>query len=261
MTLPSGKLAPGAAAVGEKRHLKNAPITEALVDVKVKARAEFNPEELRRVRELLAKDYPNVEEQRSFTAKLDLGGVQSTKQALWGFAFRSADRLDVAQYRVDGFTFNRLKPYQNWESMWLSAFTLWKTYVEVASPLAVTRMAVRYINHIDLPRSHRFEDVSTCPPPIPAGLSVVVNKYASKLTFSPKESEHLRAHVSQALEEKPGTDQAVFLLDIDAFRESNLFLQEPDVDQVIQATFAEIREFKNRIFFASLTENVLRGFE
>jgi len=97
--------------------------------------------------------------------KLIVSIRQSTEHDLRGYMFRSEDEFNVVQFRVDGFTFNRLKPYTSWKSVWPQALELWRKYQNMALPVAITRMALRYINHIELPsRAFRLDDVLTCPP-------------------------------------------------------------------------------------------------
>lgn len=90
---------------------------------------------------------------------------------LQGVFFTSEDDKQTAQLRVDGFTLNRLKPYPNWDDLFSQAKMLWTLYIGVAQPVAVTRLALRYINHIQLPRE--TEDLSRylrVPPQVPAEL-------------------------------------------------------------------------------------------
>jgi len=49
------------------RHLKNAPITEALIDLRVRLPSDFNIEILTSLKEELGKRYPYFEERRVVT--------------------------------------------------------------------------------------------------------------------------------------------------------------------------------------------------
>jgi len=152
----------------DRKHLRNAPITEAIVDIRVKARSDLDVAIFGEASEMLAARFPTKVEQRVFTTKVQFGGksgIQSTEHDLRGYMFRSKDEFNVVQFRVDGFTFNRLKPYTSWKSVWPQALELWRKYQNMALPVAITRMALRYINHIALPsRALRLDDVLTCPP-------------------------------------------------------------------------------------------------
>ena len=247
-----------------RKHLKKAPITEAIVDIRVKARPDLDVAIFSEPREMLAAGFPTKVEQRVFTTKVQFGpksGSQSTEHDLRGYMFRSEDEFNVVQFRVDGFTFNRLKPYTSWKSVWPQALELWRKYQKMALPVAITRMALRYINHIALPaRAFRLEDVLTCPPPVPKDLGATIARFTTRVTIQAS-SRRLEAHIAQAVEPKPDHDGATLILDIDAFRQAEVLLEEDDVEARIEETFAELHEFKNEIFFASLSETTIEGFE
>ena len=247
-----------------RKDLSNAPITEAIVDIRVKARLDLDVAIFGEPREMLAAGFPTKVEQRVFTTKVQFGpesGSQSTEHDLRGYVFSSEDKLNVVQFRVDGFTFNRLKPYTSWKSVWPQALELWRRYQKMALPVAITRMALRYINHIALPsRTFGLEGVLTCPPPVPKTLGATIARFTTRVTIQASNGR-LEAHVSQAIEPKPDRDGATLILDIDAYRQAELLLEEDDVEARIEETFAELHEFKNEIFFASLSETMIEGFE
>lgn len=247
-----------------KRHLKHAPITEAIVDIRVKARPDLKVTSFGESRDMLAGGFPEMVEQRVFTTKVVVGqesGSQSTKLDLRGYIFRSENRLNVVQFRVDGFTFNRLKPYTSWESIWPQALELWRKYQDVALPVAITRMALRYINHIELPSgAFRLEHTLTCPPTVPKDLAATIARFTNRVTMHAS-NRRLAAHVAQAVEPKPDHGGATLILDIDAFRQAEVVLEETDVEARIEETFGELHDFKNEIFFASLSETMIEEFE
>jgi len=149
------------------RHLRNAPIVEALIDIRVEARQDFRGELFEEVKAAVATEYPKVEERRGVTLQLAFGGPQPQPQVqqhgLDGFFFRSADEKEVIQFRSDGFTFNRLQPYTSWEQILPPALRFLEMYLKSARPRAINRVATRYINRIRLP-SPRFEEYLTSPP-------------------------------------------------------------------------------------------------
>ena len=138
------------------RHLSKAPITEAVVDFRVSHSPHFHSDQLRQARERLAHDYPKVDERKGLEARFALAGGQPLQaltrdlgfQGIW---LKTEDEKSVAQFRVDGFTFNRLKPYTSWEHILPEALRLWTIYVELTQPHRLARVALRYINHMRLP--------------------------------------------------------------------------------------------------------------
>ena len=60
---------------------------------------------------------------------------------LLGYRLDSADGLNVAQVRIDGFTFSRLMPYESWDRMVEDAWVVWKRYLATSRPLGIERIA------------------------------------------------------------------------------------------------------------------------
>ena len=73
----------------------------------------------------------------------------STKHV--GFSLTSEDGKQVFQVRLDGFAMIRLAPYASWDPFRDEARRLWNNYRESTHPVKVDRMAVRYVNRLELP--------------------------------------------------------------------------------------------------------------
>lgn len=70
-----------------------------------------------------------------------------------GFQFWKSDKTEVIQYRLDGYSYSRLKPYISWEEHSPKMFDAWDKYVERFNPRRVKRIAVRFINLFEIPES------------------------------------------------------------------------------------------------------------
>jgi len=234
---------------------------EALIDFRVQVSSDFNVSLFTGVRGELASTYPEVAPVRSVQATLGLQDGQvvqpGTVVSDLGFMFKSADGHEVVQFRINGFTFNRLRPYTSWEDVFPRALHLWRRYVEVVQPAQVTRLAVRYINRIDLPLPVRdFGEYMVAPPQIPDDLPQVLRAFLTRVVIHDPEANH-SAIVTQALEPSIEPDSVILLLDIDAYKEGVF----EATDSEIERTFQALRHFKNQIFFKSLTTQTLRMFE
>lgn len=88
------------------RHYANAPITEALIDIKVEMRPDFDSATLDAVCSSASSHYPvkrrqfYIEQQFSEAAEPQFAG----KREPIGYQCRSADDLQILQVRRDGFT-------------------------------------------------------------------------------------------------------------------------------------------------------------
>lgn len=248
--------------MSEPRPLRNAPITEAIFDWRVKARAGLSAEEFKDLKERLQDQFPKMHESRSYEAMVQLGPkgqaeALSRDLGLRGYHFKSADETQIVQFRTDGFTFNRLRPYTSFDSLFPIAQQLWQVYCELARPEFVTRLALRYLNRVPLPPSLRdFDDYLRGAPVIPPELPQHVSGFFSRVTIHDPD-KGFAAHVAQALETDFATRTITVILDIDAYKEQ----QYPVDDPAIVETFHELRVFKNRVFFSSLTDEALRQFE
>jgi uncharacterized protein (TIGR04255 family) len=241
-------------------HLRHAPIIEAIFDFRVKARPEFHAEEFETIRSQLTVDLPKMEKQQAFQTTIkaqpeaQLPVVQNL--GLQGYHFRDAEEKTIAQFRIDGFTFNRLRPYTSWDELFPVVKELWSVYSTIARPQVITRLAVRYINRIPLPPGPiTFEEYLRAAPVVPPELPQDVSGFLTRITIHDPEMM-IAAHILQALEVDPERRLAT-ILDIDVFKEAEFNLGDPAIEE----TFNRLRIFKNRIFFSSLTEKTLRSFE
>ena len=245
--------------MAQARHLRNAPITEALIDLRVSRTANpIDETSLELLRARLQDSYPTIE--RQFVAQFHVKGgtpQPNPEQRFRGFMLKSHDGLSIVQFRIDGFTFNRLRPYPSWEDILPEAIRLWRIYVATASPEAIARVAVRYINRLLLPASgSRLNDYLVGPPRVPEGYQASMAGFLTRVTLSA--SHGLRAIVTTASEPSFGTSDTTIILDIDAF--SDAAELTPD-DARLEPMLERLRDLKNRLFFESLTEDAVRVFE
>jgi uncharacterized protein (TIGR04255 family) len=245
------------------RHLRNAPITEAIVDFRVSLAKEFRPERLWEAGDLLAGEYPLIDEPKRYEAHVDLSGGQpkaamSTRDlGFHGVRLRTEDKKTVAQFRIDGFTFNRLRPYTRWEKILPEAVRLWGVYVGLANPQGITRLALRYINHLSLPRPGvELDDYIVTAPRVPPSVPQVLSGFTTRLVLEHAE-RRMKANVTQALELGVETSAPSLLFDIDVYRAGDLEINSAAVTGVL----GDLREYKNEIFFGSLTERFVEVFE
>lgn len=244
------------------RHLQNAPITEAIVDFRVSLPRDFRPDRLREARERLARDYPQTVERKGMEARFEFAGGQPKEtrtrdlgfQGIW---LKTEDQRTVAQFRVDGFTFNRLKPYTRWEQILPEALRLWSVYVELANPQSVTRVALRYINHMNLPSpGAELDDYIVTSPKLPPSVPQILSAFATRVVLEHPE-RRMTANVMQVLEVGVETPAPSLLFDIDVYRTGDFQVTATAMEEIL----SDLRVYKNEIFFRSLTERFVEGFE
>lgn len=246
-------------AMAEPRHLANAPITEAVIDFRVKLSPSFHAEEFLSLEKELPEHYPTFKRLQEFRQTIELKEktVTESMTKLRGVRLESGDGRKVVQFRIDGFTFSRLKPYTRWEEVFAEAMDVWSLYKAKASPELVTRLAVRYINHMKLPLPIiELSDYLTAAPRLPESLPQEISNVLTRMVVHVPEIAAF-VNITEALEHSVGQDYITLLLDIDAFKRVEI---EVDSEN-IPITLEQLRHLKNRFFFGLITEKTARSYE
>lgn len=242
--------------MARQRHLPRAPITEALIDIQVAPRDGLTFTELQD--SISAPEFgyyvKNPISERTFRFMLTSDGTQpqTTAQAAQiGLRLHSHDEKYVAQCRLSGFTLSRLPPYEEWPNLIQEARRVWAVYTERLAPKRVTRVATRFINNLQLPMEsgasyqkylHKLVDV-------PDEAPQAVASFLQRFHLIDVESD-ASVILTLALDNTPPGAHAPVILDIDAFRVTDLELSSPDLWDILE----KLRELKNRCFFGTITE-------
>ena len=237
----------------------NAPITEAVIDLRVDVPPDVSVVDLAKVQKGEESTYPTVEIVNEGEFKLVLGPqtVANTSTQHVGFLFRSGDGKHIHQARMNGFTMSRLAPYPSWEDFCLEARRLWDIYRAVAKPSKITRVAVRYVNRIDIPVPFNdFEQylrtVPVVSPDLPQGLS----GYFMRVVM-PLEDLFGSAIITETLVEPASPNVVSIVLDIDVFRTYEL----PSTENKIWALIEQLRDAKNKVFEGCITDEARKLFQ
>jgi uncharacterized protein (TIGR04255 family) len=238
------------------QHYAKAPITEALIDLRVAYGQGISLEKLKRFGDEIKTEYPNEGSRDVFqgqiTFETSAPTTQSSSRSTIGYIFHSPDRLQAVQARMDGFTFSRFAPYQNWSHLVEETKRLWSLFVRTAQPTGVLRVAVRYINQINLPLKSgglRFEDYLRTFPAIGVEDDVELEQFLVRLVM-PQKDLSAKLILTEALLPEQGNSIGV-ILDIDLFRENvELDVRSNDIWAILEL----FHERKNSYFEASITD-------
>lgn len=247
-----------------RRKLRHAPVVEALLDIRVVPRPDASIDELRALDDHYRAEYPERKEKKkaSFQFKFDVTESNAAPQAEatapepHGFMYSDKGQKNRVQIALNGFTQNVLAPYADFETLIGRARPNWEAFKSVTRPLAISRIAVRYINELRLPIGEPIESNLIAFPNIPPTLPQTVSDFALRLTIH-HETLGARAivnQVSQGLVDQTGLQ--VFL-DIDAIIEKQIDIDSPELWDRFQA----LREFKNDIFFDVLSKALLEKYK
>jgi uncharacterized protein (TIGR04255 family) len=231
-----------------------APIQEALIDVQILGE-DPGLESLKAFGALVGERFPKVQTQSEWQGEFQLSASMpaptvKAEQRVRGFVYFGGANASnhVVQARRDGFTFSLLNPYTSWEEFAAEAKDLWARYVEVAKPRRVARLALRYINRLNFPPGEmELTDWFHLRPVAPSVLGRIESLLV-RLSIAHPDDEGYRALITLGSDE-PKDGKASFLFDIDT-----AVNQELAVDDSIWEILSNLHEFKNDIFFGSLTD-------
>lgn len=241
-------------------HYPNAPITEAIVDLRVELEEGFELARLKDVGDTVKSEYPKQEEMVESGLQFAVGpdgGSASLQRKTLGTKFVTVDGKQIFQSRLNGFTFSRLAPYDRWEPFRDDARRLWKAFRDVTAPAAVTRLAVRYINRIDIPGDKiDLKDYLRTSPEIAPELPQMLEGYFMQLQLPFSELAG-RCLINQTIVPPAREDVVSVVLDIDLFRDRDV----PQDEETIWRFFETLHDEKNNIFEACITDSTRKLFE
>jgi uncharacterized protein (TIGR04255 family) len=220
-----------------------APITEALIDIRVTLPGEITLADLARVNIGEDVGYPQRRNQFAGEARIAIGEQlgATTQQTHNGYVFVSSDERQIVQVRLDGFTFSRLAPYDRWEIFQEEAHRLWTLYRLAAEPVSINRVAVRYINRLDLPfPMEDLRDYLRTVPEVSPALPQELSSYVM----------HLEIPQEDIGASPPDQNTASVLLDIDLFRVFETSIGEGELWRLLD----QFRIRKNEVFEACITD-------
>lgn len=242
----------------EYPHLSHAPIVEGLIDILVKPRSDLTLDDLVCLSEKLKSKYPEVKALHTIQTDVQIDqsqrALQSVATALVGYRLERKDLPFVLMLRVNGLTISRLRPYEDWNNLLGEAKPIWDEYVSICRPEAITRVATRYINRIELPiEGLDFDDYLAAPPRIPKDLNGMLSEFLVRLVVPDVPSGASIALV-QALE-GPNMQKSTIpvIIDIDVFKAVELDLSSNELWKLL----GTLRDLKNRTFFGSITPKTL----
>lgn len=241
----------------------NAPIREAIFDIRVNLPEQTEVATLEGFHEDFKDRFPEKKKKFSWKSPVEIKLEQGPEMGkpeggIFGYLFKSPKDKKIVQARLDGFTFNKLKPYENWELFRDEGEELWEKYVERTHPINITRLALRYINEIEIPLNEpdvKIEDYLLLGPDTPKEFPYMLSNFLVRLQFHNPDIE-ANAVVNIFMEPLKGGSILPFIFDIDVYKELVLDPKNPIKWEVMDA----LRDFKNELFFKGTTEKARELF-
>lgn len=239
------------------KRYKNAPITEAVIEIRVLPHESMKRSSIESLIETLKSDFPKQVPMRMVRMGMTLPGqpegglsLSSSEQAI-GFRLAKADDSRILQVRRNGLAYSHMAPYTQWSIFRSEARPLWEKYRTAFPGAKLDRCGLRYINRIDVPSQKvELEHYLRLYPEVPKSLPQqdVIGMVMS-LQMPQKDIECMAA-INQAQVEPPKPGHVSFVLDIDLFRHGIGDWGDSDV----WAYLEKLRDRKNVIFEGCITD-------
>lgn len=245
-------------------NLLNPPIVEAVLDIE----CDLPPGQQLTTLEAAARDcfrdhYPKYRLQMFDEHQIESRPGESVnvsmRQGVIALQFLQDDEKQLVQLRVQGFSFNRLSPYSSLDDYLPEIERSWRLYVQLASPVQIRLIRLRYINRMLIPMVDG---------------RVELDAYFRVAPRLPDEERLVLAgflHQNAAVEVKTGNQAQIVLTSQNPEGESlpvifdnsvtSTEIGEPENWGWIASRIQTLRELKNHIFSRSLTDQCLNLFQ
>jgi uncharacterized protein (TIGR04255 family) len=237
----------------------NAPITEAIFDIRVDQLENADISIIRELENKIKSKFPvankhfKVSGAVTFDQKTESVVTVADRMSVIGLIFSTEDQRRRVQARLDGYTFNMLQPYTEWSDFFSSAFEIWELYNEVLKPKTITRIALRYINKIILPVPLEFSEYFTCMPQIPKVLPQSFSGFFVQMAI-PIYDKLQNVIITQTIETYIN-NTIPYILDIDVYKVGSFEKSS------LYTNFEDLRIIKNEVFESCITDKTRNLFK
>ena len=244
--------------------LKNPPIVEAVVDIDCDLPPGLKIEALEKLgREAYHKEYPITETryllQHELQAKRNEPPKTSTSENVNAYLFLREDKKQLVQVRTDGFSFNRLAPYSTLDDYLDEVKRAWKLFVNLAKPVQVRAVRLRYINQIKVLLTDGLADLDDylrIGPKLPHEETLILMGFLDQHMALEKDTSNFVQTTLTSKNQPP--DTLVVIFDITVWKEER---SQPDDWPKIVSTIQSLRNLKNRTFYNTLNPKCLQQYQ
>lgn len=238
--------------------LRNAPIIEAIIEIRTKATAEW--EEILTTEKIrtLTPDYPEWQTVKGYHFSLNPGIEENERvkenQNWEGLRIFSENKRYVANFNKDYFALSRLEPYENWSAFEKEFFRVWEIYCMVAKPANIYRTGLRFINRISVKgTSVNVEEFINVSKVQFADVPFPMITFQNQCTFSIPNYNYQTNFIQAAQPKNDGVD---LILDIDVSSIETIEIG----DETLSTKLNEMRWIKNKFFYGNITEKTKEMF-
>jgi len=246
----------------QRRKYKNPPIEEALVEFRFVPSQEWDltiPGKLHQ-HPAIKDNYPGKPRQQKVVEAAFQTGIEqppsfAVREGIGRIQLLNDDGKRLLSLGPDVLSVNILRPYDNWENFRPRVEAALTAYRDVANPKAVSRVGVRYINKVTLPKVEIDLGTYFCyRPPTASGLPDRMAGFMSRVEYVYYDG--VKLILTQASIEAP-TGSSAFLLDLDTIWEG----PEPLSLDAVMATVDVLHEREGVAFEATITDEARKVFD
>ncbi|MEH2382791.1 MAG: TIGR04255 family protein [Nostoc sp.] len=203
------------------------------------------------------------QEQSLITTEFKFGRVPPAKpeitvtQEMPKFLFPSADATKIVGVGPDALSIHSLRPYEGWDEFSHRIDQAFQFYLEVAKPVGITRISLRYINRIVISAdeavdlSEYFNIYPQFPDSLPSNISGLVTR-----TESIYEDIPIRLVITLS-DAEPPSEQVVFILDLDI---SQTWIEKPLSLKEVLSNLHELKSREGQAFESLITDRTRELF-
>ncbi len=252
----------------EPFRLAKAPIIEAVVEFHCELPPGLNRAVFEAgVKQAFGPTYPKLQtnyiQEYKIEAQPNQAPQSAVLHAVHGYRHNSEDGKQIVQTRFDGFFFNRLSPYSSLDDYLPEVQRCWSLYREVAQPVIVKQLALRYINRLLFPivegklsLQEFLRHAPQLPRPRSEGHELTFTGFMHHHQMFEKQTNSLGNLIiaAQPIE----ATQLPVVVDITVLRQG---LFQPEAWSQFAIALSELRALKNHIFKETITDKCLTLFQ
>lgn len=212
---------------------------------------------MRKLVKRLAHSYKNEAALEEVSTQVDFQTRTARFEVKHQTKLSSSDQADILLVHPTALTWSRLAPYQGWSTLIARVREDITTARTVVGYRRLSRIGVRYINRIDVPRvdgTIDFESYLAIKIDLPETIPTIQN-YAWRFEHR-YEDQNVLAIVQSAIVEPEVPNTGAFVIDIDIVALHDLPVQQDDILQGLE----EMRKLKNTLFEACILDKARGGF-
>lgn len=238
----------------------NAPIREAIFEIGIKTMPNERVSDLEKLHSDFLNHYPELKPIQVFEKFFAIGDAPARppQDNAWiqGYQMWASNNQELHTCRLDGFSYNRLKPYKDGNDAILKTLEGWNIFQRKIADAEIDRFVVRNINVIDIPDGRfKLKDYLRLSPDIPESLSANdITGFFSNVVLSFPEQ---KSECSITMAPQPNTNSGVsILLDIEARKSAEGVKTQEQIKSELEC----LKYVKDKVFFSLITDKAKELF-